>query len=99
MKHIYILSLLLILGSVSPGNANTNSKWILEERFNQDFITLNDLDIITPEELKEALARYNKGEYKYAADLLQKLRKINLPDGQLDFIAFALGECYRKLGV
>ena len=79
------------------GASAQDPEWLLKNAFEKEQISLDDADIVLPEELQQALKNYNEGNYRYAAEILQRVRALNLPDGQLDFIAFALGECYRQL--
>ena len=49
--------------------------------------------------MQNALEKYNSGQFRYASELLEKIRNLNLPDGQLDLVSLALAECYRQLGM
>lgn len=74
-------------------------EWVIEDAYEKELLLFNDINAVTPEEMRLALDKYNKGQFKNAAEIFEKLRQLNLPDQRLDFIVFALGECYRGLGV
>ncbi|HEX3020528.1 MAG TPA: tetratricopeptide repeat protein [Chitinispirillaceae bacterium] len=91
------LVLITIYWVISAGS--DSPEWIIEDAFEKELLLINDISAITPEEVKTAIENYNKGQIKVAAEIFQKLRMLNLPDQRLDFTAFALGECYRDLGI
>jgi len=74
-------------------------EWLLQCGGNDDeLIPLSQAAVILPADVLSALKCYRGGEFRRAAENLEKLRILNLPDGRMDFIVFALGESYRKLG-
>lgn len=79
--------------------ASFDPEWVIEDAFEKELLSVNDIQSVTPAELKNSLEKYNKGQYRVAIDILQKIRELNLPDNRQDFIIFALGECYRQIDV
>lgn len=73
--------------------------WLLEETLEKEFLPLFEAEIAGPRQVKQALAFYHAGDYRAAAHLLEGVRRLKLPDGNLDFVTFALAECYRELGL
>lgn len=74
-------------------------EWILENAFEKEILYLDPSEIVLPAEMQNALEKYNSGQFRYASELLEKIRNLNLPDGQLDLVSLALAECYRQLGM
>jgi len=72
-------------------------EWLLEKSPREEFIPLSENTVTGPGELQQAVTLYHQGEYRLAAHLLEKIEKLQLPDGNLDFITFLLAECYRIL--
>jgi tetratricopeptide (TPR) repeat protein len=73
--------------------------WILEDALKEENVPLLQTNIVTPAGLSQAMAYYKSGNYRFASHVLEKLRDLNLPDGRLDFIYFALAECYGQLNL
>jgi tetratricopeptide (TPR) repeat protein len=81
------------------GNDSMRVEWLLRCGDNDnELIQLSQVAVILPVDVLSALKQYRIGEFRRAAENLEKLRILNLPDGRMDFIVFALGESYRKLG-
>lgn len=74
-------------------------EWILENAFEKEILYLDPSETVLPAEMQNALEKYNSGQFRYASELLEKIRNLNLPDGQLDLVSLALAECYRQLGM
>jgi tetratricopeptide (TPR) repeat protein len=72
-------------------------EWLFDDALKDDFVTINQTSVVLPHDYTKAMEYYNLGNYQIAVRVLENLRDINLPDGRLDFINFALGECYRQL--
>jgi tetratricopeptide (TPR) repeat protein len=98
MKNIKLILILLFLFIRVPAEISF-PEWVIEDAYEKELLLFNDIKAVTPEEMRIALDQYNKGRFKNAAEIFEKLRQLNLPDQRLDFIVFALGECYRGLGV
>ena len=97
IKNILLL-LLIILGAVRSQNVNTSSsEWLLEDAFEDEHISLSEANYVLPSEVDEALTLYKNGFYRRAIEILEKERKLQLPDNRLDFITFLLAETYRQL--
>ena len=79
------------------GNDSLKIEWLFENEFEKEYLSINEAVTVVPQELEEALELYRTGAFRRAADILYQVRRLNLPDGTLDFIAFALAECYRRL--
>ncbi|HEX7510231.1 MAG TPA: tetratricopeptide repeat protein, partial [Chitinivibrionales bacterium] len=74
-------------------------QWLMEDVLKEENIPLLQTNVITPGELSRAMEYYKAGNFRFASQVLEKLRDLNLPDGRLDFIYFALAECYRQLNL
>jgi tetratricopeptide (TPR) repeat protein len=98
MKNIKLILILLFL-FIRVQAEISFPEWVIEDAYEKELLLFNDIKAVTPEEMRIALDQYNKGQFKNAAEIFEKLRQLNLPDQRLDFIVFALGECYRGLGV
>jgi tetratricopeptide (TPR) repeat protein len=97
IKNILLL-LLIVLGAVRAQNINTSSsEWLLEDAFEDEHISLSEANYVLPSEVDEALTLYKNGFYRRAIEILEKERKLQLPDNRLDFIVFLLAEAYRQL--
>ena len=90
-----------IVGAADSGaeGAGTTVDWLLEDALKEESVPLPQTDIITPSDLGRAMDFYKAGNYRFASQVLEKLREMNLPDGRLDFICLALAECYRQLNL
>src|SRR5690606_20711852 len=64
-------------------------EWILENAFEKEILYLDPSGIVLPAEMQNALEKYNSGEYRYAAELLEQIRNLKLPDSQLDLVSLA----------
>ncbi|MBN1757742.1 MAG: tetratricopeptide repeat protein, partial [Chitinispirillaceae bacterium] len=95
----FLLFFVLVPVVLLAGEANDSIsvEWLFENTFEKEYLTVDEAMTVVPQELNDALKMYHKGAFRRAADILYQIRRINLPDGMLDFIAFALAECYRQL--
>jgi tetratricopeptide (TPR) repeat protein len=73
-------------------------EWLLEALDSGQAVSLSPVAVTLPTDVRSALDRYRDGEFRRAAENLEKLRILNLPDGRMDFILSVLGESYRQLG-
>ena len=71
--------------------------WILDDALKDDYVPLSQTSIVLPKDYQKALEYYKHGNYQAALRVFETLRDLHLPDGRLDFVYFALGECYRML--
>jgi tetratricopeptide (TPR) repeat protein len=78
-------------------SANQNPEWLFEDAFDKEIVLLDEVSIVTPDEIRDALVKYHAGQYRFALEQILKIRRLNLPDGKLDFTSFVLAECYRQL--
>ncbi|MBN1575025.1 MAG: tetratricopeptide repeat protein [Chitinispirillaceae bacterium] len=92
---------LLLLLPVVPllGADSLRIEWMFENTFEKEYVSVNEAMVVGSREFAAAMEFYREGAYRRAADILYEVRRLNLPDGELDFIAFVLAECYRKLGL
>ncbi len=98
MKRILIFLAALTAGF--PGASGAESadvEWLLEDALEEDMIHIAVSEIAGPEKLRNALEAYRNGSFRRAAEKLEQIAGLHLPDGRADFIALMLGECYRKL--
>jgi tetratricopeptide (TPR) repeat protein len=70
--------------------------WMFDDALKEDYIKLSQTSVVMPQDYRKAIDLYNQGNYQIAIRVLENLRDLSLPDGRLDFIHFALGECYRQ---
>jgi TolA-binding protein len=98
IKRIIILLLIFYGGVAATQPSGHEVEWLLKDAFEEEYIPLSEVEITSPAEVQAALECYDKDDYRKAVEILEKLRALRLPDGRLDFITFALAECYRKLG-
>ncbi len=98
MKNIKT-GLFLLLAFISLLAEPFSPEWVPEDAFEKELLLFNDINAVTPDEVKLAIDKYNQGQVKVAAEMFERLRELKLPDRRLDFIAFALGECYRQMGI
>lgn len=96
MQHV-LFTLVLAWCAISGAQDSLSSEWLFQNSFEKEYIHINEAVTVVPQELADAYTFYNNGSYRRAADILYQIRRLNLPDGNLDFTAFMLGECYRKL--
>jgi tetratricopeptide (TPR) repeat protein len=71
--------------------------WLFDNALGEDYVTVRQNSMVLPQDYKRAMDLYKVGNYQIAVRVLENLRDLNLPDGRLDFVYFALGECYRQL--
>ncbi|MBN1307344.1 MAG: tetratricopeptide repeat protein [Chitinispirillaceae bacterium] len=93
-----ILLLLMLLAPL-PGADTLRIEWMFENAFEKEYVSVNEAMIVVPSDFAAAMEYYHEGAYRRAADILYRVRRLNLPDGELDFVSFVLAECYRKLGL
>ncbi|MBD3346927.1 MAG: tetratricopeptide repeat protein [Chitinivibrionales bacterium] len=74
-------------------------EWLLEDVHSEEYIRLPVSSVTRPENVRRAMEHYHAGEYRKAARILESAFKLGLPDGDIDFIGFALAESYRQLGL
>lgn len=72
--------------------------WLLKDAYEEEYVPLSATAVTMPQDVRDALDSYNRGDYRKTVETLEKLRALNLPDDHLDFVTFVLAECYRKLG-
>ncbi|MBN1129480.1 MAG: tetratricopeptide repeat protein [Chitinispirillaceae bacterium] len=72
--------------------------WLLKDAFEEEFIALSEVSVVTPAQVRYALEQYEAGNYRKSIEVLEKVRALKLPDGRLDFTSFVLGESYRQNG-
>ncbi|HUI92680.1 MAG TPA: tetratricopeptide repeat protein [Chitinivibrionales bacterium] len=84
------------LAASGQGEPAPDVGWLFDDALREDQIKLNPNSVVMPQDYRRAIDLYNKGSYQLALHVLENLRDLNLPDGRLDFIHFALGECYRQ---
>ncbi len=77
--------------------AAADVEWLFDNELDKDYVLLRQTSVVLPQDYKKAFDYYKVGNYQLAVRVLENLRDLNLPDGRLDFIYFALGECYRQL--
>jgi TolA-binding protein len=96
IKHsiLFLAVLLLTAGTV---RAEATVDWLMDDALEEVYQPLAQADIITPRHMELALEQYRNGNYRYSASILERLQRLQLPDGRLDFVYFALGECYRQM--
>jgi TolA-binding protein len=90
--------IMLCCGVFAGQNSDHTVDWLLKDAFEEEYIPLREVEITTPPEVRIALGAYDIGDYRKAVEILEKVRELSLPDGRLDFVTFALAECYRRLG-
>ncbi|MBN2036246.1 MAG: tetratricopeptide repeat protein [Chitinispirillaceae bacterium] len=98
INPIPFLFLCLVVCTTAAPAGLPDVDWLLKDAYEEEFVPLSDVAVVTPIEVHHAMEEYARGNYRKTAEILEKLRCLNLPDGRLDFIAFALAECYRRLG-
>jgi cellulose synthase operon protein C len=97
LRLLFILA--LVCGCTHAGESSAREvEWLLKDAFEEEYQPLREVEITTPREVVAALESYGKGDYRKTVATLEKLRQLKLPDGRLDFVNFALAECYRELG-
>lgn len=90
--------LIFLLGIWTYSNAES-VKWLLEDAFEKEYVPLREMVYTMPSEVKDALSAYEKEEFYRSILILEKVRKLRLPDDRQDFITFLLAESYRGLNV
>ncbi|MCU0608648.1 MAG: tetratricopeptide repeat protein [Chitinispirillaceae bacterium] len=100
MKHMILIlpALVIFLASGSSRAETPDVNWLLKDAYEQEYLPLSSLLATMPEDLRLAMKHYDAGNFRASILVLDRLRKLNLPDGQLSFLAFALAENYRQLG-
>ena len=78
-------------------NRAQNVDWLLDDALKEEYVPLAQTAVVLPQDYQKAVDYYKKGNYQIAIRALENLMDLHLPDGRLDFIYFALGECYRML--
>jgi TolA-binding protein len=101
MLQVRLLLRLLFITAVCNIGASEEFKvpsveWILEDAFNEELLPLSEAVFVMPAEVNQAFELYKNGKYQKTIEILDKVRKLELPDGRLDFISFMLAESYRK---
>lgn len=102
MLQIARIMLIIILAFNIPEATQDNTssiEWLLEDAFQEEHIPLSEARYVLPSEISNALIFYEKGMYRRSIEVLEKVRKLQLPDNRLDFISFLLGESYRQLRI
>lgn len=98
IERILLFTICLAFCSIaSEGTFANTVDWILEDALEEEFITLEQSEIVTSDDYKDAVDCYKKGDYRHAGAILDNLLNLNLPDGRTDFISFMAAECFRKL--
>jgi tetratricopeptide (TPR) repeat protein len=85
-------------GTIRSGDDSLRVEWLLQCADSEEPVALSQVAVTLPADVRSALKHYADGEYRRAAENLEKLRSLSLPDGRMDFLVFALGESYRRLG-
>lgn len=99
MLQIRIGILVILLAATGLLASGNEPEWLLEDAFEKEILYIDQSEVVFQTELNQAIKMYNAGQFRFAAVLLEKVRKLNLPDGQLDLVAFVTGECNRQLGI
>ncbi len=102
MLQIARIMLIVILAYNIPEAKQDNAssiEWLLEDAFQDEHIPLSEAKYVLPSEISNALTFYEKGMYRRSIEILEKVRKLQLPDKRLDFVSFLLGESYRQLRI
>lgn len=100
MKRLFVE--LLVVGILLAGADAADRqefRWLLEEPLQEEFLPLFEADIVGPDERTRALECYHKGDFRTASLILERIAELQLPDGDLGFVRFALAETYRMLGL
>lgn len=88
-----VMCILVAAAVASAGDVD----WLFDNGLGEDYITVRQTSVVLPRDYAQAMELYKTGNYQIAVRVLENLRDLNLPDGRLDFVYFALGECYRQL--
>jgi tetratricopeptide (TPR) repeat protein len=97
---IFLLFAGLSLSALGADSLPTvNPDWLLDESLDEGVMPIEIPHVTTPADFKRAQDHYRAGNYRLAVVEIEKERELNLPDGRMDFLLFALGECYRALGI
>jgi cellulose synthase operon protein C len=84
------------LCSVTAAHAG-DVDWMFGNSLGEDYVTVPQTSVVLPQDYYKAMDLYKVGKYQIAVRVLENLRDLYLPDGRIDFVYFALGECYRQL--
>ncbi len=98
-RAIVLRFVCLCIIAYSPCSAEQQVDWLLEDALKEEYTPLLQTDVVSPADVSRALRYYENGNYRYSARILERMRDLYLPDGRLDFICFALAECYRQLSL
>jgi tetratricopeptide (TPR) repeat protein len=88
---------LLCFGAVVQAEERTTD-WLLKDAYEEEYVPLSATAVTMPQDVRDALDSYHRGDFRKTVETLEKLRALKLPDGHLDFITFVLAESYRQLG-
>lgn len=83
--------------TINAHDISNSIEWLLQDAYKDEHISLSEAKYVLPCEVSEALIQYNNGQYRKCIEVLEKVRKLHLPDKRMDFICFLLGESYRQL--
>jgi TolA-binding protein len=96
MRHTAFAAFVLAVIASADTNA-LHVDWLLDDALKEEYVPLVQTAVVLPPDYQKAIDYYKTGDYQIAVRVLENLRDLHLPDGRLDFICFALGECYRML--
>lgn len=99
MLQIAALLSLLWITTALPDSLPGEVEWMLDDALYEQPLALSLPSVSAPHDLARALRYYHDGEYRPAAEILEKIRQLHLPDGDLDLVCLALAECNRQLGL
>jgi cellulose synthase operon protein C len=85
------------MGALCAAASPAEVEWILDDALKEEYVSVNQTSVVMPEDFTRAMEFYAAGNYQVAVRVLENERNLNLPDNRLDFVYFALGECYRQL--
>lgn len=97
IKNVLLLISFIFSVITAQKVSTATSEWLLEDAFEDEYISLSEANYVLPTEISEALILYKNGLYRRCIEILEKERKLQLPDNRLDFIVFLLAEAYRQL--
>ena len=97
--NVFAPLVLLCLWCSASSAAEYRYRWLLEEPLQEEDGGYLRGDVTGPQERVQALEAYHRGEFRTALPVLERLASLQLPDGELDFVRFALAETYRMLGL
>ena len=96
IKNI-LVALVVLLCATGIARAEISVDWLMDDALSDVYLPLAQSDIVTPRHIEQALKEYRNGNYRYSVSILERLQQLQLPDGRLDFVLLALGECYRQM--